>query len=123
MKLTKNFSLSEFASKDGADFTPFAKDNIKILAEQLQVIRDTIGKPITVNSGYRSEAHNRAIKGASNSYHVKGMAADITAQGMTPQDVGDVIERLMHKGAIIKGGLKVYVSWVHYDFRGKLVKF
>lgn len=44
----------------------------------LDPIREIWGKPIYVNSGYRSPALNKAVGGVSNSQHMKGQAADIT---------------------------------------------
>ena len=40
-------------------------------------LRNVLGLPLTITSGHRCEAHNKAIGGAVNSYHVKGMALDI----------------------------------------------
>jgi len=57
----------------------------------LQVIRDEIGKPIKINSGYRSPEHNKSVGGVKNSMHVKGKAADITIQGLTPNQIAAVI--------------------------------
>ena len=123
MKLTNNFTLEEFASKDGAPFPKEVVKNLSVLAKQLQIIRDEIGHPISITSGYRSPAHNAKIKGAKHSYHVKGMAADIKVKVMQPKEVKDVILKLMQEGKIIKGGLKAYATWVHYDFRGQIVLF
>lgn len=123
MRLTENFTLQEFASKDGAPFPHEVVKNLSILAEQLQVIRDHFGKPIEITSGYRSPKHNAKIKGAKHSYHTKGMAADIKVQGVEPKEVAAVIKRMMDTGMIRKGGLKAYASWVHYDFRGQIVLF
>ena len=123
MKLSKNFSLQEFASKDGADFPAEVIENLKDLAENLQAIRDEIGQPITITSGYRSPAHNKAIKGAKHSFHVKGMAADIKVKDMTPKEVKAIVLRLMKEGKILKGGVKSYGTWLHYDIRGELVLF
>ena len=123
MKLTTNFSLSEFKSKDGKDFPFDVLNNIKFLASQLQIIRDELKKPISVTSGYRSEEHNKKVGGAKNSYHVKGMAVDIKVEGMTPIEVEKAIEKMMMEGKIMRGGIGLYKTWVHYDFRGKLVKW
>lgn len=123
MKLTKNFTLEEFASKDGAPFPQEVVKNLSVLAKQLQIIRDEIGHPISITSGYRSPAHNAKIKGAKHSYHTKGMAADIKVQGVEPKEVAAVIKRMMDTGMILKGGLKAYSSWVHYDFRGEFVSW
>lgn len=123
MKLTANFSKSEFESKDGSPMPLDVLQNIQLLAEQLQVIRDEIGKPISITSGYRSANHNARIGGAKHSYHVRGMAADIQVSGMHPMDVKKVILRLMNEGKILKGGLKAYKSWTHVDTRGEIVLF
>tara|TARA_R110000744_G_scaffold151974_2_gene265798 strand:+ start:511 stop:816 length:306 start_codon:yes stop_codon:yes gene_type:complete len=59
MKLTKNFSKSEFDCKSGEDMPSDVLENVKLLAVQLQAIRDYVGKPIRINSAYRSKAHNK----------------------------------------------------------------
>lgn len=123
MNLTKNFTKAEFESKDGSPMPLDVLQNIQVLAEQLQVLRDEIGKPISITSGYRSPNHNARIGGAKHSYHVRGMAADIQVSGMHPMDVKKVILRLMNEGKILKGGLKAYKSWTHVDTRGDIVLF
>lgn len=123
MKLTANFSKSEFESKDGSPMPLDVLQNIQVLAEQLQVIRDEIGQPITITSGWRSAAHNARIGGAKHSYHVRGMAADIQVAGMHPMDVKKIILKLMNEGKILKGGVKAYKSWTHMDTRGEIVLF
>lgn len=50
----------------------------KLILNLLDPIREKWGKPIRVNSGFRSKELNKAIGGAGNSEHMKGMAADIT---------------------------------------------
>jgi uncharacterized protein YcbK (DUF882 family) len=82
------------------------------------VLRDAVGKSITITSGYRSPQHNKKIGGAKDSQHVKGMAADIKVTGMTPKEVALVIEGLIESGKIKQGGIGIYSSWVHYDIRG-----
>jgi len=96
---------------------------IKEVANQLQVIRDHIGRPITVNSGYRSPKHNKAIGGASNSFHMKGMAADIRVDGMSPKELAAIVTALIIEGKITPGGVGLYNTFVHYDIRGKHIRF
>lgn len=117
-KLTKNFSLEEFKCKDGSDMPNNVLSNITELAKNLQVLRDTLNKSIKITSGYRSPEHNAKIKGAKNSQHVKGTAADIKISGMTPKEVALVIERLIESGKMKQGGIGIYPSWIHYDIRG-----
>jgi uncharacterized protein YcbK (DUF882 family) len=123
MKLTDNFSLQEFQSKDGAPFPNEVVTNLINLAKQLQVLRDHLGKPITITSGYRSKEHNMKIGGALDSFHVRGMAADIQVAGMKPKEVAEVIELLIKEGKMMEGGLGIYKSWIHYDHRNKRIRW
>ena len=50
-----------------------------LTANVLEPLRERYGKPITVNSGYRCQVHNKTVGGAINSQHTRGEAADITA--------------------------------------------
>lgn len=122
-KLTKNFSLQEFNSKCGRDIPNEILPNIIELAKNLQVLRDEVNKPISITSGYRSPEHNAKVKGAKNSQHIKGTAADIKVKGMTPKEVALVIEELIEQGKIKEGGIGIYRTWVHYDIRGKKARW
>lgn len=81
----KYFSYEELtksiiAKNKGIDNTPSTeiKKNLKALVDNiLDPLREAYGKPITVTSGYRCPKLNTAVKGAKNSQHVKGQAADI----------------------------------------------
>ena len=115
MKLTKNFDLTEFDSKDGAEMPAEVLCNVRKVAENLQVLRDELGAPITVNSGYRSPEHNKRVGGATGSTHLTGHGADIVVKGYTPQQVYDTIERLQAEGRMEQGGLHAYSGFVHYD--------
>lgn len=117
MKLTTNFSKKEFDSKDGAQMPKEVFYNIQKLASQLQVLRNYLGKPITINSGYRSPKHNKAIGGVSNSQHVLGKAADIKVKGIKPEQLAIIIERLIDNGDMLQGGIGIYNTFVHYDIR------
>src|SRR5690606_14068665 len=89
--------------------------NIRELARNLQVLRDNVQAPVMINSGYRSPAHNKAVGGASGSYHLKGMAADIVVKGISPNKVVDIIEDLIELGLMKNGGLGRYDTFTHYD--------
>ena len=123
MMLTPNFNLDEFKSKDGSSFPAEIVQSLTILATQLQALRTELGRSITITSGYRSPAHNLKVGGAKDSFHVRGMAADIQVSGFTPKQVYDTIEKLIKEGKMKEGGLGLYKSWVHYDFRGKRIRW
>jgi hypothetical protein len=115
------FSLSEFDSKDGAKMPAPVKANIMRLIENLNVLREVVGAPIAITSGYRSPAHNATIGGAKESKHMEGMAADFQVAGMTPKQVHSKIEALIKEGKMHDGGLGLYEratgrgGWIHYD--------
>lgn len=117
--MTEHFSREEFRSKDGAFFPKHAQENLQILAEQLEVLREHFQKPITINSGYRSPEHNAKIGGTENSQHLLGKAADIVIDGISPDEVADAIEFLIEGKMMKQGGLGRYVDFTHYDIRGK----
>ena len=84
--ITKNFSWEEFERSNKADELGIdnaipnknVADNIRALVfNVLQPLRDACGHPLRVNSGYRSKVLNKAVKGAANSQHTRGEAADI----------------------------------------------
>ena len=118
MKLSTNFSLHEFESADGKAPNGDVLKNLTELAKNLEVLRKHIGQPIRVTSGFRSKEHNKKIGGALNSFHVLGMAADIQVAKVKPEDVAKAIELLIKEGKMKEGGLGIYRTWVHYDFRG-----
>lgn len=71
---TKNFAPSEFVCPHCGQGVDVIKQE---LLDALQRLRELWGKPMQVTSGYRCEAHNKAIGGALKSAHVEGKAADI----------------------------------------------
>lgn len=96
MKLTTNFSLEEFQASATARLHRIDNSipselmlNVQQLARWLQVLRDRLTKhldrpvAIRISSGYRGPALNKAVGGAKTSAHMKALAADITATGMT----------------------------------------
>jgi uncharacterized protein YcbK (DUF882 family) len=118
MKITKNFSKHEFESKDGATMPNDVFENVKQLAANLQALRDELGISIKINSGYRSPEYNKKVGGAKNSQHLLGKAADMKVEGKTPKEIADLIEKLIKAGKMKEGGIGIYNTFTHYDFRG-----
>lgn len=98
MRLTKNFTLAELCVTTKAlGNTPRPKEVewLWSLAHGiLQPLRDYVGAPVNVSSGYRSEAVNRYVGGAKTSQHRFGQAADFVVAGMSPREVCETIIRL-----------------------------
>ncbi len=118
-RLTENFHIKEFKCRDGSSVPDVYLENVVLLAENLQVLRDHVGKPIHVISGYRSKKYNTRIGGARRSQHMLAKAADIKIPGMTPKEVKDTIEELIKSGKMVKGGVGLYRTFTHYDVRGR----
>lgn len=117
-KLTANFDSAEFDCRDGTKVPAELKENVKELADNLQILRDEIGEPIHINSAYRHEAYNKKIGGVKSSQHIKAKAADITAKSYTPKKLAAVIERLIKEERMKQGGIGIYPGFTHYDIRG-----
>lgn len=119
-QLTKNFRLKEFHSHDGSDMPRSVYNNIKKLAVELQKIRDIMGVPLTINSGYRSPEFNAKVDGAAkNSMHMYGKAADISAKGERGKDIALVIMQMISRGTLYNGGVGTYKTFCHYDIGDK----
>lgn len=109
MKL-EYFKLSEFDSRD----LPGSGSNMsKDLLNMLDSIRKDIERPIKINSGYRTEEHNRRIKGSPTSSHVKGLAVDIHVPD-------NAFRFALIKSAIDHGitRIGVYRTFIHLDIDG-----
>ena len=126
MKLTKNFNKTEFDCKCGCKMPEEVLSNAKLLAIQLQLIRDYFNAPIRINSAYRCPDHNHTIGAVYNSQHIKGKASDITIKGYTPSEVSFGIEKMLLDDCIENfyiGGLGSYNTFTHVDIRNKKARW
>jgi uncharacterized protein YcbK (DUF882 family) len=94
-------------------------ENVQLLCENLQILRDNLGAPIKVISGYRTPAYNKKINGANRSQHMVAKAADIRVKGVSPRKIRSIIIGLIKKGEMHSGGVGLYKTFVHYDVRGR----
>jgi len=127
MRLSKNFTLSEFTKSQtalrlGIDNTPEGEhlDAAKELFENVvQPVREQFGVTV-INSGYRGPALNEAVGGSSNSQHCKGQAVDIECPGTSNYEVAKWIEDNMDFDQLI---LEFYTpgipdsGWVHVSYK------
>lgn len=93
-KLTEHFSLAELTVSDigarnGWDNTPNESEvaNLGRLALMLEDVRALLGKPVLVNSAFRSKQVNDGVGSKDSSQHRIGCAADIRVPGMNPDEV------------------------------------
>ncbi len=143
----KWFNLEELACKDGTAY-PVDQPDLEVpgktwgetrlgpLVETLDVIREALGRPLHVDSGYRTLTydqrlydHSVATGGGANdkapplqSQHPRGRAADIRTGSLTPLELRDLIGALYRGGKLPHlGGLGLYTSFVHIDVRKRPV--
>lgn len=95
-QLSNHFKVREFSSKDGFPIVCISSE----LVEKLQQLRNAIGKPVIINSAYRSPEHNKAVGGATKSRHMLGCAADIVVRGMSPAAVAQAAKKIGFTGII-----------------------
>lgn len=120
----KEMTKSNIATAKGIDNTPdqtITNNLIKLIEAVLDPLREWYGKPITVNSGYRCEALNKAIGGAKSSQHMLGEAADITVGSKEENEkLFDYIKDNLEFDQLIN---ESDFSWVHVSYReGRLRK-
>lgn len=113
--LSKNFSGSEFVCPCCGDLIIDPR-----LVEALQQLRDQVGQPVTVASGYRCEKHNKIVGGSKYSQHLRGRAADILIDHLSPIVVAELAD---HVGAFHNGGIGIYEKHVHVDVRKKKARW
>jgi zinc D-Ala-D-Ala carboxypeptidase len=108
----RHFRPAEFCSKDGKSGMPQIK---AMLA--LDELREQWGHPIKLVSAYRSPEHNKAVGGSPNSYHMKGLAFDVSTKGWNQ---GDKLEFVVRARQHQFMGFGFYRSFIHIDGRSKL---
>jgi zinc D-Ala-D-Ala carboxypeptidase len=121
MNLTPHFTLKEMtvsqtAVRMGIDNTPNTRQitNLTRLCENiLEPLRAMVGKPINVSSGFRNPTVNSLIGGSSTSQHMKGEAADFTVEGLTVQELFDLIRT---SALPYDQLIQEFDAWVHVSF-------
>lgn len=109
VKLTRHFKVREFACRDGSQVV-FIDEYLYTI---LDILRQKIGKPVIITSGYRTPEWNAKCGGAKYSYHMRGMAADIRVDGISPKELAKELDKIVENSC----GIIVYSNWVHFDTR------
>lgn len=120
MNLTKDFTLEEFTNSTSAENNDISNVpaeievyRMVILCERVfQPLRDRIGKPIIIHSGFRCRKLNKLIGGANNSQHLKGEAADFHIPGMQLKDAYSILQKeFIYDQAILE-----LDKWIHVSY-------
>jgi zinc D-Ala-D-Ala carboxypeptidase len=119
--LTTNFSRDEFACK-GENCCGHSSPISLVLVTALQTLRNAVGQPIHVTSGFRCNIHNLKVAKTEFSQHTLGNAADIywgEDQRLSPEAMREEAEKIL---AFYDGGIGVYydgIKRIHVDIRSK----
>jgi zinc D-Ala-D-Ala carboxypeptidase len=115
MQLSEHFTLEELTHTDHRDLenTPNETElaNLKRLASFLETVKSVLGgKPIMVNSAFRSKAVNDAVGSKDSSQHRVGCAADLRVPGMTPDEV---VKAIIASGIGYDQIIREFDRWSH----------
>ena len=115
MNLSENFTYEELTHTDHREFdnTPNEAEmaNLVRLAAFLEQVKEVLGgKPIMINSAFRSEEVNKAVGSTDKSQHRRGCAADIRVPGMTPDEV---VQAIINSGLPYDQCIREFDRWTH----------
>ena len=125
MKLSEFFTLdevtaSETAARRGLDNAPDDDTlrRLRLACAELDKVRQAIGSPIIVTSGYRSPAVNQAIGGSSKSWHLQGVAFDVIAPRWgSPLKLCQLVNGLRREGGLLLHEvIHEFGAWAHLAF-------
>lgn len=115
-----NFTISELVKSDTAEKNSInntpdinSLDNLlELIFYVLQPLRNKLGKPMIITSGFRSAKVNQLVGGVGNSQHLYGQACDFVVNGMTPAQVVEFVKNsgIEYDQCIDEG------SWTHISF-------
>lgn len=123
-ELTRHFTLKEMtrssvAVRQGIPNDPDADviQNLRLLCVHiLEPLRQRLGMPVFINSGYRSEALNLLVGGSGGSQHLTGEAADIEVDRLTPSAVCQII---VDAGLPFDQLIEEFGEWTHVSYSRK----
>ena len=131
MKLSRNFTLAEMVATSHRKLqdTPtldVIQNLQKLCVHVLQPLRDAIGRPVYITSGYRSAKLNARVGGVKNSYHLRGLAADIHVDNEEHAKViFEILKKNPYVGKVLKEptpnpslkGRGQKTRWIHVQTR------
>ena len=125
MNLTEHFSLEELTATSHRQFDNTPNDselaNLLRLAEFLEQVKTALdGKPIMVNSGFRSKAVNDSVGSKDSSQHRIGAACDFRVPGMTPDAV---VKAVIAAGLPFDQIIREFDSWTHISVQSDIGGF
>jgi len=119
--VTPHFTLAELTHTDhrSLDNTPNAQElvNLQRLADFLETVKTTLGgKPVMINSAFRSKAVNDAVGSKDTSQHRLGLACDFRVPGMTPDAV---VRAIIAAKLPFDQIIREFDAWTHISISDK----
>lgn len=114
-RFTKDFEVQELACRCGVPVPQALYPNALEITRRAQILRDSLGTPLLVVSGYRTREHNDRVGGAPRSHHLHAEALDLRSLYHTPAELADRYEALIASGEVPDGGLGIYRNHIHID--------
>jgi hypothetical protein len=115
MNLTEHFTLEELTHTDHREFENVPNEaeleNLKRLAKFLEDVKTALGgKPVMVNSAFRSKQVNDAVGSKDSSQHRIGCAVDVRVPGLTPDQV---VRTIIEAGLPYDQIIREFDRWTH----------
>ncbi len=107
--------MDELACKDGNPVPQEFYPNAEAICKRADKLRELLGVPLHVNSGYRTAAYNKHVGGKPHSEHLTASALDLRCHEWTPAQMADLYEGLIRLGIVPDGGIGRYDSFIHID--------
>lgn len=109
----ENFKLSEFSNRPMPEAI---RQNIeKLVRHLLDPLRNALGYPVQITSGYRNAEHNRRVGGVFNSDHLRGCAADFILPGHPAP--AEAVLRVIRANRLPYDQLILYKTFMHLSYR------
>jgi hypothetical protein len=123
MDLTKNFTLAELNFR-GLPLDETLTNNAQALAENLQAIRDFLGKPVIITSWYRPDEINRNAGGSKTSQHLYGEAVDFHIASLDAAGLDDLFQSIVDGNVKLPNACSQIIretkgesEWIHMGIR------
>jgi uncharacterized protein YcbK (DUF882 family) len=113
----RNFKRHEFDSPDKEGSGDLMNP---LLVYRLDAIRELVKRPFTINSGYRTQEHNKTVGGAPKSAHVEGLAVDISTRRWSDAEKRDLVLYARQLGF---NGVGIAPTFIHLDCKPRLASW
>lgn len=124
--LTKNFALAEFIKPEEAEEfrsaynEPLLRHRLEMVATVLQQVRDELGMPLIVTSGWRSKRRNARVGGSPTSDHPNGYCADVMCPFINAEKLAACFVSAKKRGLIDYDQLIIYPQHIHVSVNPRM---